>query len=219
VLPDELICYLLGGLDVRELLALAQASRLLRVFACEEPLWLAKHLERCRTPFDYRGSWRATYLAHQPACGRPELTAAELVPVTPVPGFSSPALYRRWYRCNVDLSSFVPPPPPAADASSSGSSGGSIACVPNAVGMSPEEFEARFDGPGQPALLGGLAAGWAGGGLEAWQPDALAARFGHRLFRVTKPFFSGGRTRMRLADYLAYSRQQHDEEPLYIFDA
>lgn len=32
----------------------------------------------------------------------------------------------------------------------------------------------------------------AGGSLEAWQPDALAARFGDRLFRVTKPFFSGG---------------------------
>lgn len=56
VLPDELICYLLAGLDVRELLAVGQASRLLRVFVCEEPLWLAKHLERCRTPFDYRVS-------------------------------------------------------------------------------------------------------------------------------------------------------------------
>lgn len=32
----------------------------------------------------------------------------------------------------------------------------------------------------------------AGGSLEAWQPDALAARLGDRLFRVTKPFFSGG---------------------------
>ncbi len=138
VLPDELICLLLGGLDVQELLALSETSRLLRVFACEEPLWLAKHLERCRTPFDYRvsprctsssrsryfarspaagaaaatpaaavaasrcclllspsqGSWRATYLAHHPACGRPELTASDLVPLTPVPGFSSPALYR-----------------------------------------------------------------------------------------------------------------------------
>lgn len=57
VLPDELVCYLLAGLDARELLALGQASRLLRVFVCEEPLWLAKHLERCRLPFDYRVSY------------------------------------------------------------------------------------------------------------------------------------------------------------------
>lgn len=28
-----------------------------------------------------------------------------------------------------------------------------------------------------------------------------------------------GRTKMRLADYLAYCDQQHDEEPLYIFDS
>ena len=131
VLPDELICFLLASLDVRDLLALGQASRLLRVFVSEEPLWLAKHLERCRTPFDYRvrtaqpiapgllgciaaaaavasycphhggaplaclqGSWRATYFAHHPACGRPQMTAEQLVPLAPVPGFSSPALYR-----------------------------------------------------------------------------------------------------------------------------
>ena len=121
--PDELVCYLLHTLELRELLALSAASRLLRVFACEEPLWLQKHLERCARPFDYRvrppcrlhprqssvspaalspphahpcqGSWRATFFAHNPACGRPDLTAADLVPLTPVPGFTSAALYRR----------------------------------------------------------------------------------------------------------------------------
>lgn len=75
---------------------------------------------------------------------------------------------RRWYRCNVDLSGFVPPPPPPPPLPGSGnaalgSSGGGIACIPDAAGMSPEEFEALFDGPSQPALLGGLAADWAGG--------------------------------------------------------
>jgi len=143
----------------------------------------------------------------------------------------------------------------------------------------------------------------AGGNLEAWQLASLAQRFGDRLFRVTKPFLTGGglaawlasaeekpapyrqahelrlprppchrcccyglqatsacasaqykcchalpswrcrccrphllmpqlhkpasmlpaaaagRTRMRLEDYSAYCQQQHDEEPLYIFDA
>ena len=53
-LPDELICYLLMPLDVPDLLRLSQCSKLLRVFVCEEPLWLAKHLARCTRPFDYR---------------------------------------------------------------------------------------------------------------------------------------------------------------------
>ena len=157
VLPDELLCYLLHSLDVRELLDLSQASKLLRLLVCEEPLWLQKHLDRCVRPFEYRvrvwrawiarggatmsggpnhaitrgccrcplpplpkppkpancnwfeslhpnyvsqlpvlqGSWRATYLAYHPAAGRPALTAAELPPPAPVPGFSSLVLYRQ----------------------------------------------------------------------------------------------------------------------------
>lgn len=53
--------------------------------------------------------------------------------------------------------------------------------------------------------------------VEAWAPNALAARLGGRLFKATKP--SGGRVRMELGAYLAYSKQQHDEEPVYVFDA
>ena len=60
VLPDELLCYLLHSLGVRELLALSQASKLLRLLVYEEPLWLQKHLDRCARPFEYRVRvWRA----------------------------------------------------------------------------------------------------------------------------------------------------------------
>lgn len=52
--PDELVCYLLHSLDVRELLVLAQTSKLMRILVCEEPLWLQKHLDRCSRPFAYR---------------------------------------------------------------------------------------------------------------------------------------------------------------------
>lgn len=56
-LPDDVLCYLLHtAVDTRELAALAQASKLLRVFVCEEPVWLQRHLDRCRRPFSYRVS-------------------------------------------------------------------------------------------------------------------------------------------------------------------
>lgn len=59
-LPDECIDYLLRGLGARELAALACASRVLRIFACEEPLWLELHLARTKQAFQYRvGGWRA----------------------------------------------------------------------------------------------------------------------------------------------------------------
>ena len=108
-------------------------------------------------------------MAYHPSCSRPDLTAADLVPLARVPGFSSDALYRRWYRCHVDLSAFLPQPAPAAFAAESGP--GPIAGpavpgiphIPDASSLSAEEFEARFDSPGQPVLLGGLTADWPGG--------------------------------------------------------
>ncbi|KAL4448536.1 hypothetical protein ABPG75_005755 [Micractinium tetrahymenae] len=243
--PDELVCYFLAAapLSTRDLLALSSASKLMRLMVCEEPLWLQRHLDRCMRPFEYRGSWRATCLAYLADSGRPGLAAADLLPPAPVPGFSSEVLYRRWYRCHVDLSTFLPGPPEPLPGSASyncGSNGqagvvaaavavaatGAAAAAPNqpvlriadASCMGAEEFEAKFDAPRQPVLLGGLTAGWPGS-LEAWQPASLAQRFGDRLFKVTKPFMTGGRTKMRLADYLAYCAQRHDEEPLYIFDS
>ncbi|KAL4420190.1 hypothetical protein ABPG77_011406 [Micractinium sp. CCAP 211/92] len=245
--PDELVAFFLANaqLSTRELLALSCTSRLMRLMVCEEPLWLQRHLHSCRRPFKYRGSWRATCLAYLPDSGRPGLIAADLLPPASVPGFSSDVLYRRWYRCHVDLSTFLPglpqlPAPStegsnnssrddharAAAAVSGGFMGGAangppISVISDASGMSAEEFEARFDAPRCPALLGGLTAGWPGewGGLEAWQPARLAQLFGDQLFKVTKPFMAAGRTKMRLADYLAYCSEQHDEEPLYIFDS
>jgi hypothetical protein len=76
--PDELICYFLHRLDVPELLTLAQTSKLMRVFVCEEPLWLQKHLERCARPFSYRviaGSAEADN-SNAPGC-TPEAVCAD----------------------------------------------------------------------------------------------------------------------------------------------
>ena len=55
VLPDELVCYLTSHLEVPELLAFSAASKLARVFALEEPLWMLMHLNRiARRPFEYK---------------------------------------------------------------------------------------------------------------------------------------------------------------------
>jgi hypothetical protein len=135
--PDELVAYLMHRLEVPELLALSQTSKLMRVLCCEEPIWLQKHLDRHSQSFSYRvsgkdfedaagctkfatplppppptnvaqrtadrdtrvatvqGSWRATFLAYHPACGRADVQAADLVPVAAVPGYTSEILYRR----------------------------------------------------------------------------------------------------------------------------
>ena len=50
-----------------------------------------------------------------------------------------------------------------------------------------------------------------------WAPERLAAALGGRLLKATKP--SGGHLRMALGAYFDYCTAQHDEEPVYIFDA
>ena len=163
--PDELLdLFLREHLDARALAALSCCSRVLCVWATEEPLWLDLHLARRKAPFEYKvrprlplraaaaaaaagewgesnsslacglpsvpprpspapqptaaticvtrraagsprkcthactnapqGSWRATYLAYNPACRWPDCTAAALRPRPQVPGFSSLFLYR-----------------------------------------------------------------------------------------------------------------------------
>lgn len=103
---------------------------------------------------------------------------------------------RRWYRCHVDLSTFLPGlpqlPAPSTEGSNTSSrddharaaaavSGGfmrgaanvpPIPVISDASGMSAEEFEARFDAPRCPALLGGLTAGWPG----EWGRNPCATR-------------------------------------------
>lgn len=85
---------------------------------------------------------------------------------------------RRWYRCHVNLSSFLPPPAvdsaPAAAAAAGDSCNvtgciDSIPYLPNASSLSPEEFGQRFDTPGQPVLLGGLAGSWEGAVWDGWK--------------------------------------------------
>ena len=61
----------------------------------------------------------------------------------------------------------------------------------DASSLTADEFEARFDVPGLPVMLGGLTSSW-GGSLESWQPASLAARFGDRLFKISKPNYAGG---------------------------
>ena len=118
-----------------------------------------------------------------------------------------PLVSRRWYRCHVDLSSFLP----AADG---------LPRLGEAEGaaLTPQAFEARFDAPRQPVVAAGLLGGWAP--LRDWAPAALGARYGEREVRVSKPLAASGRSaRMRLDAYLQYAAVQADEEPLYVFDS
>ncbi|GLI68561.1 hypothetical protein VaNZ11_013027, partial [Volvox africanus] len=177
--------------------------KILRVFACEEPLWLGLCLKQEEGVIEYKANWRQTALATYTAKPVPPAAIeAAARPLPPLPGLSSLFLYKRWYRCHVDLASFLPPPgAPTVDR------------VPAAT-MSPTEFFQRYDIPAMPVLLGGLMDSWP---VSSWSLPALSAAFPSLLFKVSKPH--GGRALMTLPAYVDYMARQADEEPLYVFDS
>ncbi|MBA0691839.1 hypothetical protein Goari_009445, partial [Gossypium aridum] len=109
--------------------------------------------------------------------------------------FSSPFLYRRLYRCHTTLDGF------------SFDDGN----VERKNDISAEQFHREYDGI-KPVLLNGLADTWPA--RKSWTIDQLVPKYGDTTFKISSPL----KVSMTFKDYVSYMKQQHDEDPLYIFD-
>ncbi|GMH39012.1 hypothetical protein BSKO_06910 [Bryopsis sp. KO-2023] len=204
VFPDDLICRVLECLDLGSILALAATSKFLRVFCLEEPLWQTYALDLSEGSLAWRGNWQKTALAlidEKPGgVDIPERVLQNGVgEVFPVLDFSSLELYKRWYRCNMDVERFDPP----------------SCSIERVDGRSilPEMFFECFDRLGKPALIDDLQTDW---GAMRWTLNGLEEKFGELRFSINCP----GKTsvKMELKNFLRYMEVQHDENPLYLFD-
>nr|XP_024381426.1 F-box protein At1g78280-like isoform X2 [Physcomitrium patens] len=113
-------------------------------------------------------------------------------------GFSSMFLYKRWYRCNIALESF------ACD----------TGVIERRENLSLDEFRSTYDGK-KPVMICDLTKVWPA--QKTWTMPQLADKYGDVSFKVSQAH--GKKIKMKLKDYAAYMACQHDEEPLYIFDA
>ncbi|BDA43423.1 probable bifunctional arginine demethylase and lysyl-hydroxylase JM at N-terminal half [Coccomyxa sp. Obi] len=154
-------------------------------------------LKHVKGNFVFKGSWRATAIAETvqdratlPALGTP----------LPVPGFFCDYLYRRWCRCNMHITGFLP----------------DTEGVERVDGqpLTKRTFAEGILHRHRPVMLTGLQTDWPAG--TNWQADSLLERFGDRHFDITVPY---GRVSMTMRNYLEFSEQQCDEDPLYLFDA
>jgi hypothetical protein len=81
VLWDHLLIYLLEMLDAESLLALSLSSKAFYVYASEEPFWRTLCLKRDRGTFQFRGTWKASFLHPNPKCACPRASITDRVPV------------------------------------------------------------------------------------------------------------------------------------------
>lgn len=194
VLPDELVCAILGYLSPLDVGRLACVSSVMYILCNEEPLWKSLYLSNVKGQLQYKGSWKITAL-HQlnlliefeAPCRKPLHFG----------GFNSLFLYRRLYRCYTALEGF------------SFDNGN----VERKNSLSLEEFQHEYNGK-KPILLDGLADTWPA--KTKWTIDQLMLNYGDTPFKISQS--SSRKITMKFKDYVSYMKVQHDEDPLYIFD-
>ncbi|XP_024388879.1 lysine-specific demethylase JMJ21 isoform X3 [Physcomitrium patens] len=196
VLPDETLCSIIASLPPRTVGVLACVSSVFYIFCDEEPLWMDLCLDLYHGGYlDFEGSWRQSALIK---LGYVEKGTRLVKPPMRFDGFSSMFLYKRWYRCNMALESF------ACD----------TGVIDRKKNLSLEEFRSKYDGK-KPVLITDLTKDWPA--QKTWNWPQLVDKYGDVGFKVSQAH--GSRIKMKLKDYATYMACQHDEEPLYIFDA
>uniref|UniRef100_A0A0E0KEJ4 JmjC domain-containing protein n=1 Tax=Oryza punctata TaxID=4537 RepID=A0A0E0KEJ4_ORYPU len=193
VLPDEVLCAVLDLLSPTDIGRLACVSSVMYILCNEEPLWMSKCLS-VGGLLAYRGSWKKTALSRLNLCSENDEIYQK---PRHFDGFNSMHLYRRWYRCFTNLSSF------------SFDNGH----VERKDDLSLDQFRSQYDGK-CPVLLTKLAETWPA--RTKWTAQQLTHDYGEVPFRISQR--SPQKIKMKLKDYVSYMELQHDEDPLYIFD-
>nr|XP_043615295.1 F-box protein At1g78280 [Erigeron canadensis] len=194
VLPDETVCSILDLLSPRDVARLACVSSVMYILCNEEPLWMNLCLSKENRQFQYKGSWKRTTLHGLEGVRKSDEPSRKPLHFD---GFNSMFLYRRLYRCYTRLDGF------AFDQGN----------VERKSDISFEEFFDQYDAQ-KPVLVSGLADNWLA--RKTWTPEQLLVKYGDTPFRISQK--SANKISMKLEDYVSYIQQQHDEDPLYIFD-
>jgi hypothetical protein len=185
-LPDEAIVMITDCCSAVMLARCSMVSRGLRIFCSSEELWRTRVIEELPegAPLCYSGTWLQTYLQRttsRPCDGAPAPMGGRLF---------SDALFTSWF-CGT------------ASIPRRWTQYENIERV-DASALSVAEFASRFEEPGVPVILTGLASGWAAS--HTWSHDALLRRFGQTTFNV-------GALQMRLDHFLSNPNPNPNPHP------
>lgn len=207
ILSDYIIVRFLSRLSMGDLVRLSASSSVFYIFCNEDALWKKHCLKNYGGVLNFKGTWKSTcmqnYLIQKNSQKLSELPKDHIVSnlTIPVKDFSSDYLYSNWYVSNVNLNTF------AMDVNQ-------IERVHQDT-LTPEEFIVKFDAPCKPAMLLGVTDSWKA--QENWKNENLISKYGDVEFRISHK--DDVKVRVKMGDFIEYSKLQHDEAPLYIFDS
>ncbi|CAH0476846.1 unnamed protein product [Peronospora belbahrii] len=181
------------------------------VFCQEDPLWMGQCLHLHGGDFSFHYNWKLT--TFYPKDPRPvELLKNGFRPLA-VRNFHSDFLYRRWCRCHMKLEDAFVVPSEEVDPT--------IRRLQkiHIQDLTFQDFYEQYSKV--PFVICNAIGNWKAS--TEWTSEKLVARFPtnvkHRITHNLDIVSSTSTMEMSFADYFQYANNQHDETPLYIFDA
>jgi len=127
--------------------------------------------------------------------------ATQMYPTMHVTGFYSEYMYRKWYRRQAELSTFVH----------------DTGHVPRVSRLTEPDFVVNYDKPNRPCIITDVVTTWPA--FQLWQADSLALRFPDMMVKISQLTPVRTRVKMTMMEYLTYMRRTKDPKPLYAFDS
>lgn len=218
-LSDNEILNILQLVEPRSLARLAGTSRAMRAFALHEPNWKEATLQLTNGRLTcWRGSWRATYIAH---AGQ-ETEMSGLI-VGKAKGLFSDALYLPLHIASLPLHPYCPTTNDSNHARSRRQAYNSIQRIASSS-LTPEEFQARFARPSVPCILTDEGEGAAPPEVPPWTLADLVQMYGKRRIRAEalslpmKAYNDYAQSCAHALDDGDDVRWVPDESPFYLFD-
>ncbi|KAL6048425.1 Histone lysine demethylase JMJD6b [Balamuthia mandrillaris] len=205
VLDDALLLKIFHYFSAEDLMQICFTSHAFYIFSDEEELWHDLCIDKYRGNFNFKGTWRRTYLMPR----EKDPSSAPPYRKLPIQGFYSAHLYAQWYKAHVPMHYWaqLPSDLPANKQVERRS----------ARTLSVSEFLENYARQNRPVILTDLVTSWPSWRDKSWTPEALLRRFASRQFRVDQTDGQGKKLVMTLQDYFAYVNLSHDADPIYIF--
>ncbi|PRP86357.1 hypothetical protein PROFUN_05498 [Planoprotostelium fungivorum] len=200
---DELIlARIFSRLSAKDLISsVPLVSKVFYVFSNEEFLWKSLALDRHGGDFLFQGNWKLTALTPKERQTADPNAFPTMPTRVPVQGFTSHALYYRWYLSHLPLKEFHV-------------DHGHVPRI-DIKTIDLEDFRENYDAPCKIVMLKGAMDGWKA--HEHWKGEEMLKRYGDIQWKVSHK--GKQKLTMNLKNYMHYAKLQSDEAPLYIFDS